>query len=166
MRLHMNRQMIHSALVVVLVAVTSCSSSDESTTQQSAGQTSQRADTLAMRKRGTNFTTDQDTVVASVVKQPKTSTRSATSSELPASTAFTVQIGAFAEPQHALHAQRLAKERFGNFPVFNQFEALLKLYRVSIGKFESRDDAVAFLREMVKLQPKEYSECWINTIAK
>ena len=78
--------------------------------------------------------------------------------------AYTIQIGAFLDPQHAVRAQRLAREWFSDHPVFNQFEASLKLYRVSIGKFDARADAVALLKEMMKLHPKEYAECWVNTI--
>lgn len=80
--------------------------------------------------------------------------------------AFTVQIGAYAEPKNALRAQQVAKDLFDHYPVFNQFEASLKLYRVSIGKFESREEALALLKEVMKLLPKEYTECWVNTIAK
>ncbi len=158
----MKSHLLYCSFVLLPLALLACSTSEEAA-QQSSRQA--EADSLA-RRRGTNFTTDQDTVVASVVKQSKTTTRSATSPEFDANVAYTVQIGAFVEPQNALRAQRVAKERFSEYPVFNQFEATLKLYRVSIGKFDSRDDALSLLKEMMKLYSREYMKCWINTIEK
>lgn len=110
--------------------------------------------------------TNQDTVVASVTKQSKGAARSKAAADSGIARSYTVQIGAFTDPQHAVRAQRLAKEHFSDYPVFNQFEASLKLYRVSIGKFESRDDAAALLKAMTKLYPKDYAECWVNSIAR
>ena len=108
--------------------------------------------------------TNQDTLTAAVTKQSKPAGRSSSTLDSASLKSYTVQIGAFTDPQHAVRAQRLAREWFTAYPVFNQFEASLKLYRVSIGKFEGRADAVALLKEMMKLHPKEYVECWVNTI--
>ncbi|MGH2568284.1 MAG: SPOR domain-containing protein [Bacteroidota bacterium] len=148
-------------VAIALTLITgACSPSEEAT------RASLQADSLAQRRRATNFTTNQDTLTASVVTQSKAATYSSTSSDFIENFAFTVQIGAFTDPHNALNAQRLARERFAAYPVFNQYEPSLKLYRVSIGKFDARDDAAGFRREMAKLFPKEYSECWINTVAK
>ncbi|HXG39048.1 MAG TPA: SPOR domain-containing protein [Bacteroidota bacterium] len=150
-----------AASLVLTALLVGCSASDEATRK-----TEQSADTLSIRASDTRLTTDQDTVVASVTTQSKTSTRSAIDSTIAPGLAFTVQVGAFAEPKNALRAQQVAKDHFGHYPVFNQFEASLKLYRVSIGKFESREEALELLKEVRKVLPKEYTECWINTIAK
>lgn len=153
------RSKAFAASLVLTALLVGCSASDEATRKSEQG-----ADTLSIRASGTQLTTDQDTVVASVMTQSKTSTRSATEFAIAPGQAFTVQIGAFAEPKNALRAQQVAKDFFGHYPVFNQFEASLKLYRVSIGKFESREEALGLLKEVRKVLPKEYSECWINTI--
>lgn len=150
-----------TASLVLAALLVGCSTSDEATRTSKRG-----TDTLSVRASGTQLTTNQDTVVASVTTQSKTSTRHAPEAAVAASMAFTVQIGAFAEPKNALRAQQVAKELFEHYPVFNQFEASLKLYRVSIGKFESREEALALLKEVMKVLPKEYTECWVNTIAK
>lgn len=150
-----------AASLVLAALLVGCRASDE--TKRA---TEQGADTLSMRASATHLTTDQDTVVVSVMTQSKASTRSATESAMATGIAFTVQIGAFAKPKNALRAQQVAKDLFEHYPVFNQFEASLKLYRVSIGKFESREEAYAFLKDVLKVLPKEYTECWVNTIAK
>ncbi|HEY4612470.1 MAG TPA: SPOR domain-containing protein [Bacteroidota bacterium] len=156
----MNTKNLIGILLIAGALFSACTSSGESSREGTSA-----ADSLA-RRRGSNFTTNQDTVTASVQKQSKTATRSASSSTWNADVAFTVQVGAYGLPQYALKAQQLAKERFGTYPVFNQYEASLKLYRVSVGKFDARADAIAFLTEIRRLFPLEYFECWVNTIAK
>jgi cell division septation protein DedD len=151
---------ILSIIVALSFALAACSSSDEMTQQTAA------ADSLALRARGTNFTTNQDTVVASVSTQLTSPARASSLRGANADVAFTVQIGAFAQPQHALKAQQTAKARFNTYPVFNQYEPSLKLYRISIGKFENREEATRIMQHIMFSYPKEYVECWLNTIAK
>jgi hypothetical protein len=84
----------------------------------------------------------------------------------PENPAFTVQIGAFARPNNALRNQKLAKTRFPEYPVYNNFLAQAKIYRVSVGKFDTRRDALAAQKQILKKCPKEYTGCWINYIRK
>jgi cell division septation protein DedD len=149
---------------IVAVLFAACSASD--TTRSNAGEAHHQADSLAVRRSSTRLTTDQDTVVASVMTQPKAAEQLGAPADTAGGMAFTVQIGAFAEPKNALRAQRLAKELFEAYPVFNHFEPSLKLYRVSIGKFGNREEAVEFLKAVINVLPKEYSSCWVNTIFK
>ncbi len=123
-----------------------------------------RADSLRARRAG--FTSEHDTLLASVVRTAKPGMRAIKPIERPANPAYTVQIGAFARTDHALHAQKLAKDRFGELPIFNFFETYDKLYRVRVGKFDERRQADSLKKWMIKQFPKDYSDCWVNYISK
>jgi cell division septation protein DedD len=123
-----------------------------------------RADSVRARRAG--FTSQHNTLVASVVKTSKSSSRSIKPIERPANTAYTVQIGAFARTDHALQAQKLARERCGDLPISNYFEPYDKLYRVRVGKFDTRQQADSLKKWMAKQFPIEYADSWINYISK
>jgi cell division septation protein DedD len=123
-----------------------------------------KADSLRAKRAG--FTSQHDTLVASVMRTTKTGTRAIKPIERPANPAYTVQVGAFARTDHALRAQKLAKERFTELPIFNFFEPYDKLYRVRVGKFDTRQQADSLRRSMLKQFPNEYSDSWINYISK
>jgi cell division septation protein DedD len=123
-----------------------------------------RLDSLRARRAG--FTSQHDTLKASVVKTAKSGMRGVKPIERPENTAYTVQVGAFARTQHALRAQKLAKDRFAEFPIFNDFEAYDKLYRVRVGKFDTRQQADSLRKSMAKQFPADYSGSWINYISK
>ncbi len=115
--------------------------------------------------RSTKLTAKQDTVKAALVRKSKPSFQ-LPRIERPANPAFTVQIGAFLRPNYALNAQKRAKARFSEHPVFSSFDVRSKFYRVSVGKFMTRKEALALRREILKKYPKEYGACWVNYIAK
>jgi cell division septation protein DedD len=123
-----------------------------------------RADSARGKRAG--FTSQHDTLVASVVKTSKSSSRSIKPIERPANPAYTVQVGAFARTGHALQAQKLARERCGDLPIFNYFEPYDKLYRVRVGKFETRRQADSLRRWMTKQFPNEYTDSWVNYVSK
>ena len=134
-------------------------------TSKAAGK-QQTAKTNTKRStRSTKFTAKQDTVKASLVRKNKSSFR-LPSIERPANPAFTVQIGAFLRPNYALSNQKKAKSRFSQYPVFSNFDTRSKFYRVSVGKFMTRKEALDLRREILKKYPKEYAACWVNYIAK
>lgn len=108
--------------------------------------------------------TKQDTVRASMIRKKKPSVRPRITIERPEHPVYTVQIGAFAQASKALNTQKTAKDRFAHQPVFNKYIKNAKMYRVSIGRYENREDAFA-LADTMKLQyPDEYNKCWINFI--
>jgi cell division septation protein DedD len=115
--------------------------------------------------RSTKFKAKQDTLKTSIVRKNKTPLR-LPKIVRPENPAFTVQIGAFARPNNALRNQKLAKTRFPEYPVYNNFLAQAKIYRVSVGKFDTRRDALAAQKQILKKCPKEYTGCWINYIRK
>ncbi len=123
-----------------------------------------RADSLRAKRGG--FTSKQDTVVASLVRKRKTPARPIKPIERPANPAYTVQIGAFARTKYALQSQKLAKERFPDLSIFNYYEPFDKLYRVRVGKYDTRTEADSLKKAMVAQFPQDYSDCWINYMAK
>ena len=115
--------------------------------------------------RSTKFRAKQDTLKASLVRKNKPALR-LPKIERPANPAFTIQVGAFLLPKNALRNQKLAKERFPKYAVYNNYFARSKFYRVSIGKFMTRHEALAAQRQILKKYPKDYSACWVNYIPK
>ncbi len=115
--------------------------------------------------RSTKFTAKQDTVKASLVRKSKPSFR-LPKIERPENPAFTVQIGAFLQPNNALRNQKTAKARFPRQPVFSNFDTQSKFYRLSVGKFMTRSEAASFRKEILQKYPKEYAACWVNYIAR
>ena len=109
------------------------------------------------------FDSQQDTLRASVVTRPKSSLRAA-SLQRSEHSSFTVQIGAYTRVSNALRAQKSAKRRFADEPVFNKFVRETKVYRVSVGRYENRKDAFALYDAMKKKYPMEYNQCWVNYI--
>jgi cell division septation protein DedD len=168
------------ALLLAALTLSACISSEEAGTAKRVGgpvasqtisdsvrakvDSLMRADSARSKRAG--FSSQHDTLVASVVKTSKSSSRSIKPIERPANPAFTVQVGAFARTDHALQAQKLARERCGDIPIFNYFEPYDKLYRVRVGKFDTRQQADSLKKWMKKEFPNEYTDSWINFIAK
>ncbi|HTP13296.1 MAG TPA: SPOR domain-containing protein [Bacteroidota bacterium] len=129
-------------------------------------QKKQAGKTVAKKpSRSTKFTARQDTVKASLVRKSKPSFR-LPKIERPENPAFTVQIGAFLQPNNALRNQKTAKTRFPRQPVFSNFDKRSKFYRLSVGKFMTRQEAASFRKEILRKYPKEYAACWVNYIAR
>jgi hypothetical protein len=110
------------------------------------------------------FKSRQDTVRASVVTKSKSSSYSLMKIVRPEHPVYTVQVGAFGQVSNALRAQKRAKEHFVHQPVFSIFVKHAKLYRVSIGRYENREDAYTLCDSMKQKYPNEYRLCWINFI--
>jgi hypothetical protein len=110
------------------------------------------------------FRSQQDTVRASVVTKSKSSSHPLIKIIRPEHPMFTVQVGAFGQVSNALRAQKRAKEHFAYQPVFNTFVKRAKLYRVSIGRYENRKDAIILRDSLTHKYPDEYKLCWINFI--
>jgi len=110
------------------------------------------------------FKSKQDTVRASIIRKKKSSVRPHIRIEYPENPIYTVQIGAFTQASKALSIQKRAKGRFTHQPVFNKYIKSSKLYRVSVGRYEKREDAFALADTMKEKYPDEYNKCWINFI--
>ncbi len=134
--------------------------------QSTPTESSAVAPTTKKAPRKPSFVSKRDTIMASVVRRSKNLPRPTRKIERPENPAYTVQVGAFSKAPNALLLQKIAKERFSTQPVFNNFNPADKLYRISVGKFDGRQEAMSLRREMMKSFPKEYTECWVNYIAK
>jgi len=110
------------------------------------------------------FRAQQDTVRASVVTNSKLSSRALDNRKHTEHPVFTVQIGAYSQVSKALQAQKKAKKYFAYQPVINAFVKRAKLYRVSIGRYEHREDSYALYDSLKQKDPEEYRLCWINII--
>jgi cell division septation protein DedD len=167
-------------LLISTLSLCACVSSEETGTAKKVGapvasqtisdSVRARVDSLmradSARAKRAAFTSQHDTLVASVVKTSKSSSRSIKPVERPSNPAYTVQVGAFARTDHALQAQKLARERCGDLPIFNYFEPYDKLYRVRVGKFDTRQQADSLKKWMTKQFPNDYTGSWINYISK
>ncbi len=171
--------LFHIALVAAF-ALGGCVSSEEAgsgkklgtpvTTQDLSESARARVDSLrkadSLRAKRAGFTSRHDTLVASVLRTAKAGQRTIKPIERPADPAYTVQVGAFARTGNALRAQKLAKDRFADLPIFNTFEPFDKLYRVRVGKFDARHQADSLRKSMLKQYPDDYTDSWINYISK
>jgi cell division septation protein DedD len=172
--------MLSAALVALPILIGACVSSEESgsgkkyatpvATQDISESARAKVDSLrrldSLRAKRAGFTSKHDTLVASVVRTTKFGPRLVRAIERPANPAYTVQVGAFVRTDHALLAQKLAKERFADLPIFNYFEPFDKLYRVRVGKFDTWRQADSLKKSILRKYPKEYPDCWINYISK
>ena len=75
-------------------------------------------------------------------------------------TRYTIQIGAFKDPQNANGVQQKARQRY-QLPVLNDYDTVRGFYRICIGVFDSRESAQAFSENLKKDYPGEYSDCWV-----
>ena len=161
--------------LILTVSIFGCISSEESgsssqqqpITQQepsdSAVQGTQNAARPAQAgQKGSRLTSRQDTLVASVTRKAKPASRSRL--VRPKNPLYTVQVGVFRKPQNALRYQKLAKERFPRNSVHNRYDTKTKMYWVSIGKFTTKQEAVALRRTVIDKYPKDYKEAWVNYI--
>jgi cell division protein FtsN len=110
------------------------------------------------------FRSRQDTVRASLVTKSKSLSHPLIKIVRPEHPVYTVQVGAFGQVSNALRAQKHAKEHFATQPVFSVFVKRAKLYRVSIGRYENRREAIALSDSLKQSYPEEYKQCWINFI--
>lgn len=117
-----------------------------------------------LKKIAPKFKSKQDTLQASIEVRTKPVMQSTLPSHRIGHAGFTIQIGAFMGASNALRAQKETKSRFSEQPVFNEYIAKAKMYRVSVGKFEDRKDAQELLGKMKKHYPNEYAKCWINLL--
>lgn len=114
----------------------------------------------------TRLTSKQDTLTASVVQYSRSVAPSVSKSEDSFVTAFTIQVGAFANASNALLLLKKTKERIGEIPVLNRFEPRDRLYRVSVGLFETREGAIAYQQTLIKTYGPDFKDSWVSQISK
>jgi cell division protein FtsN len=75
-------------------------------------------------------------------------------------TLYAVQIGAFDIDANAIRAEETIKGRFAQ-PVRKTYDEMTKLYKVSIGSFSTKDEALEFRKTLNEKYPGEYNDAWI-----
>lgn len=79
--------------------------------------------------------------------------------------AYAVQVGAFESPDNAARAEQTLKSRF-TYPVLRFYDEVTKLYKVSIGNFATKDQALDFRKTLNEKYPGEYRDAWIVEVTK
>ena len=170
-------------LVVILGCVFAGCLPSESTkdSAQSAADTSRTASPIkaaepAMKpvaapveRKEQGFVTQSDTIEVQVVSQKPDSAKvqpapvvvpaESKTPVLEKKKYFALQIGAFQQEVNASRIAEIFKKRSDKR--INQFyDASVKLYRVLVGSFSTKEEANAFQAQLKKEFPKEYSESW------
>jgi cell division septation protein DedD len=76
---------------------------------------------------------------------------------------FTVQVGAFKDPQLASAIQAETRKRY-HLPVLNDYYATLGLYQIRVGFFATREEAHQFRQKMIDEFPADYKDSWVVQI--
>ena len=78
---------------------------------------------------------------------------------------YAVQIGAFESEENASRIEQAAKARFTN-PIRKYYDQVTKLYKVSVGSFATKDEALEFRKTLGVKYPGEYNDAWIVEVPK
>jgi cell division protein FtsN len=115
------------------------------------------------------FVTHSDTIEVQVVSQKRDTIRQQAPVPAPAETKmppvvrknhFALQIGAFQQEANAARTAEIFKKRFDKS--INQFfDPSVKMYRILVGSFATKEEAAVFQAQLKKEFPKEYSESWV-----
>jgi cell division septation protein DedD len=73
---------------------------------------------------------------------------------------YAVQIGAFESEGNAVRAEQLIRARYTQ-PVRKYFDEATRLYKVSVGSFPTKDQALEFRKLLNEKYPGEYLDAWI-----
>jgi cell division septation protein DedD len=103
----------------------------------------------------------QDTVRAATARKTRPTVKPAPLVK-PANALYTVQVGAFRQASNALRLQRAVKKTFSDQPVYNDYYAVDKLYRVTVGKFAKRSEAASLRRRVIAADSSAYALCWVT----
>jgi cell division protein FtsN len=146
---------ITSALVAMLY-LGACTASEEAEQEEGAEQeappAAQPAAPTTMKKD-----TAEVKVVPPAVTEP--------AAPATATVLYAVQIGAYENDSNAQHAEQLIAVRFSQ-PVRKYFDETTKLYKVSVGSFPTKDQALEFRKLLNEKYPGEYQDAWIVEVQK
>lgn len=103
----------------------------------------------------------QDTVRAATARRTQPVVRTVPLVK-PPNAQYTVQVGAFRRASNALRLQRAVKRQFSTQLVYNDYQAVDKLYRVTVGKFAKLSEANALRRRLIASDSSSYAQCWVT----
>ena len=126
-----------------------------------------------VERKEQGFVTQSDTIEVQVVSQKPDSAKVQPApvivpaeSQIPIQDkkmCFALQIGAFQQEVNASRIAEIFKKRSDKH--INQFyDASVKLYRVLVGSFSTKEEANAFQAQLKKEFPKEYPESWVAEV--
>jgi cell division septation protein DedD len=151
------------ALALVLYIV-GCAVSEEA--EEEGGEEGVEQEAPAPTQPEAKTTVKKDTTEVKVVPpanpQPEQEMKPPPTAPVPV---YAVQIGAFENEANASRAEERIKARFA-YPVRKDFDDRTKLYKVSVGSFSTRDEALEFRKMLSEKYPGEYMDAWIVEVQK
>jgi hypothetical protein len=108
------------------------------------------------------FTAREDTVKIQSLKEIETDRT--TASEISDGFYFAVQLGAYQQPLNAERTRRLAQERFTETESNTEFDPESGLYKITIGNFNTYQEACIFRERIIQRYPADYTDAWIVSI--
>jgi cell division protein FtsN len=145
-----------TAALVAMLYLGACTASEEAEQEEGA---EQEAPTPTAPAAPT--TMKKDTAEVKVVPP----TAAEPSSPATPMVLYGVQIGAYENDANAQHAEQLIRARFTQ-PVRKYFDETTRLYKVSVGSFPTKDQALEFRKLLNEKYPGEYQDAWIVEVQK
>jgi cell division septation protein DedD len=133
------------AIIVISVFITACSSSSS-----------------AERQGGIPYGNieDEPEQVPPVITPPPTQPTVESTEELSKDVVYAVQLGAFENVKNVEKFEKLVKSKFP-VPIKTEFDDELGYYKVSVGRFASKDDAYKLRDFCVQ---NGYLDAWVRTL--
>ncbi|MGA9363988.1 MAG: SPOR domain-containing protein [Bacteroidota bacterium] len=145
-----------TAALALVLYVGGCSASEEAEQEEGVKQ-----ETPAPTQPQTKATMKKDTAEVKVVPPANVEPEKEMKPPPTASaTLYAVQIGAFENEVNAGRAEQAIKARY-TYPVRKYFDETTKLYKVSVGSFSTKDQALEFRKLLNEKYPGEYQDAWI-----
>ncbi len=148
------------AACALVMYISGCSASEEAEQEEGAKQ-----EFPAEKQPGAKTTMTKDTAEVKVIPPAKSEPAKEVKTEGEAVMAYAVQVGAFESPENAARAEQTLKSRF-TYPVRRNYDEVTKLYKVSIGSFVTKDQALDFRKTLNEKYPGEYKDAWIVEVTK
>jgi len=111
------------------------------------------------------FKVHADTVTAQPRKKGSKQKTSIEIRPVPPKKYYAIQIGAFKHESNIDNNKKILSKRF-NQPVTVFFDPGIKLTRICMGNFLSKEDALTFLKKMREQYPNEYKSAWVAELSK
>lgn len=109
-----------------------------------------------------NLPADTGKPVDRVIGQPATESH-AGSLPRTQSGKFTIQIGAYQEREGAERIAEIAKGRL-SLPVEVLEDPVQRLYKVFVGRFQTKEEARNFRDDLIQRYPGDYTDAWVNEL--
>jgi cell division septation protein DedD len=145
-----------TAALAVVLYIGGCTASEEAEQEEEVKQ-----EAPAPTQPETKTTMKKDTAEVKIVPpanpEPEKEMKPAPTTPV---TLYAVQIGAFVSEANASRAEETIKARFAH-PVRKYFDETTKLYKVSVGSFSTKDQALELRKLLNEKYPGEYVDAWI-----